>query len=196
MRLFKDDFGYNDLSVHTYGDLSEKEFEGAHPLTIFEDNEGCIALSKNPVSHRRSKHIDIRYHWIRERVRAGELKLAKIDTKLNTADIFTKPTCRKTFTFLRDKLMGTREELEPQGTASRVSPDETEAQPVHECMRCMVCGEVGHIESDCPMYKRPDELDERLDPSLRRGHSVPSLGQGTSEHPKGQPVESKRQDDC
>ena len=110
-RLYKEDFHYQDLSVPTYGDLSEREFEGAQPLTLFEDNQGTIALSRNPVSHRRSKHIDIRYHWIRERVQNGELKLSKIDTKLNTADIFTKATCRATFVFLRNKLMCEREDV-------------------------------------------------------------------------------------
>jgi len=108
-RLYMEDFGYKDLSIVTYGDLSEKEFEGGKPLTIFEDNAGCIALSRNPVQHKRSKHISIRWHWIRERVQSGELKLAKIDTKLNTADIFTKSTDNQTFTFLRDKLMAERE---------------------------------------------------------------------------------------
>ena len=108
-RLYTEDFGYKDLSIVTYGDLSEREFEGAKPLTIFEDNTGCIALSRNPVQHKRSKHISIRYHWIRERVQSGELKLSKIDTKLNTADIFTKSTDNKTFVFLRDKLMAERE---------------------------------------------------------------------------------------
>ena len=104
-RLFKKDFGYDDISIVTYGDLSEKEFHGSKPLTIFEDNQGTIHLSRNPVSHRSSKHIDIRYHFVRERVKDGSLVLKKIDTKLNTADIFTKVTRRVTFQFLRGKLL-------------------------------------------------------------------------------------------
>jgi len=104
-RLYQSDLGYEDVSVITHGDLSEKEYHGAKPLTIFEDNQGCIQLSRNPVSAKTSKHIAIRYHFIRERVMDGTLKLAKIDTKLNTADILTKATRRGTFIFLRDKLL-------------------------------------------------------------------------------------------
>ena len=70
-----------------------------------KNNQGCIQLSRNPVSAKTSKHIAIRYHFIRERVMDGTLKLAKIDTKLNTADILTKATRRGTFIFLRDKLL-------------------------------------------------------------------------------------------
>jgi len=119
MRLFREDLGHDDLSVPTYGDLSEKEFEGSRPLTIFEDNEGCIALSRNPVHLKRSKHIDIRYHWMREKIQSGELKLSKIDTALNTADIFTKATSNKTFIFLRDKLMSQREIAKGKGATNK-----------------------------------------------------------------------------
>ena len=37
-------------------------------LKVFEDNQGAIALSKNPKFHKRTKHIDIRYHFVREKV--------------------------------------------------------------------------------------------------------------------------------
>ena len=129
-RLYREDFGYKDLSIATYGDLSEREFEGAKPLTIFEDNTGCIALSRNPVQHKRSKHISIRYHWIRERVQSGELKLAKIDTKLNTADIFTKATDNTTFVFLRNKLMAVREivPIRTESTAALMNGEEKEQE--------------------------------------------------------------------
>ena len=108
------DFGYEDLSIVTRGDLSEKEYQGAKPLTIFEDNQGAIHLSRNPVSHKRSKHIEIRYHFIRERVQDGTLKLTKIPTELNTADICTKPCKKKTFEFLRNKLLRVQEKAAPR----------------------------------------------------------------------------------
>ena len=60
-RLYQSDLGYEDVSVITHGDLSEKEYHGAKPLTIFEDNQGCIQLSRNPVSAKTSKHIDSGY---------------------------------------------------------------------------------------------------------------------------------------
>ena len=74
------------------------------------DSTGAICLSKNPVRHGSSKHIELRYHWIRDQVRNGTLKLSKIDTKLNTADIFTKATRKSTFIFLRGKMLFPREE--------------------------------------------------------------------------------------
>ena len=85
--------------------LTEKEYEGAKPLTVFEDNIGCISLSKNPVSHRSSKHIQIRYHFVREKVQDGSLKLVFIPSSENLADIFTKATRRNAYLYLRDKMM-------------------------------------------------------------------------------------------
>ena len=137
----------------TYGDLSESEFEGAQPLTIFEDNQGTIDLSRKPGAlHKRSKHISIRYHWIRERIASGELKLSKIDTSLNTADIFTKATSNQTFIFLRDKLLHPRETVERKESANIADQDH-----VMGPTRCLICGKEGHLEPDCPIYKRPDE---------------------------------------
>ena len=57
---------------------------------IFEDNQGCIALSANPVFHKRTKHIDIRYHFIRERVASGEVELRYVPTAEQLADLLTK----------------------------------------------------------------------------------------------------------
>ena len=154
-RLFRQDLGHEDLSVTTYGDLSEKEFRGAKPLTIFEDNAGCIALSRNPVAHKRSKHIDIRYFWLRDKVRDGLLKLAKIDTKLNTADLHTKATKRAIFLFLRAKIMRLRET--PVNAPRQIMLGElVDESPA----RCAVCGGDGHLESGCPLLFRPDELEE------------------------------------
>jgi hypothetical protein len=104
-RLYKEDFGYKDIGIITHGNLSEKEFSGSKPMVLFEDNIGTIHLSRNTVRRRSSKHISIRYNFVRERVADGSLVLKKIDTRLNTADIFTKVTKRAVFTFLRGKLL-------------------------------------------------------------------------------------------
>ena len=115
-RLYSEDFGYNDLSLVTKGDLSESEYAGKQPMTVFEDNQSCIYLSRNPTSHKTSKHIAIRYHFTRELVQQGIIKLVKIDTKLNLADILTKPCSKATFTFLRDRLMSPHEEVPDIGS--------------------------------------------------------------------------------
>jgi hypothetical protein len=62
--------------------------EGA--VTIGEDNQGCIAISANPISNSRSKHIDIRHHVIRDLVKAGTIKLTYCPTDKMVADILTK----------------------------------------------------------------------------------------------------------
>jgi hypothetical protein len=54
------------------------------------DNQSCIKLSKNPVFHDRSKHIDIRYHFIQDCVQRGAVRLDYIQTDEQMADIFTK----------------------------------------------------------------------------------------------------------
>nr|GEW73045.1 RNA-directed DNA polymerase, eukaryota [Tanacetum cinerariifolium] len=54
------------------------------------DNQSAIHLSRNAMFHERTKHINVRYHFIREIVKSKEIKVAKISTKDNAADVFTK----------------------------------------------------------------------------------------------------------
>jgi len=61
------------------------------------DNQGAIALTKNPEYHARTKHIDIQYHFIRQHVEAGAIQLTYCPTYKMTADIFTKPLPRPQF---------------------------------------------------------------------------------------------------
>ena len=63
-------------------------------VLIHVDNQGTINLAKNPVNHQRSKHIDIKYHFIRSEIQAGTVKLEYIPTEDNIADIFTKPATK------------------------------------------------------------------------------------------------------
>mmetsp|Transcript_5436 Transcript_5436/g.6857 ORF Transcript_5436/g.6857 Transcript_5436/m.6857 type:complete len:155 (+) Transcript_5436:92-556(+) len=50
------------------------------PISIYEDNNSCILLAEHPVFHQRTKHIDIRYHFIREHIIQNKVKLCQIDT--------------------------------------------------------------------------------------------------------------------
>ncbi|BAT98199.1 hypothetical protein VIGAN_09183800, partial [Vigna angularis var. angularis] len=52
--------------------------------------QSTIHLTKNPMFHSRSKHIDVRYHWIREALDEKKLKIEKIHTDLNWSDMMTK----------------------------------------------------------------------------------------------------------
>ena len=61
------------------------------PTVLFEDNNSCIALTKNPLHHKRTKHIDVYYHYTRQMVEEGVVVLEKISTEDQVADMLTKP---------------------------------------------------------------------------------------------------------
>jgi methyl coenzyme M reductase subunit D len=60
------------------------------PIVIYEDNSGCMALTKNPANHSRTKHIHVKYHYLRQQVEIGEIQLVQCKTNDMTADILTK----------------------------------------------------------------------------------------------------------
>ena len=67
------------------------------PTLIYEDNQGTIALAENPEFHRRTKHIDIRYHWIRDAIGRKLITLEHISTREQAADGLTKALTVKAF---------------------------------------------------------------------------------------------------
>ena len=68
------------------------------------DNQICIKMTENPVFHDRSKHISIKYHYIRDMVEKGVVNLQYVATEEQTADIFTKSLARTKFEHFRGKL--------------------------------------------------------------------------------------------
>jgi len=60
------------------------------PIAIYCDNINSILLANNPVYHARTKHIEVHYHFIREKVLAKEIDLIHVSTKDQVVDIFTK----------------------------------------------------------------------------------------------------------
>lgn len=72
------------------------------PVTIFEDNQGAIALSKNPVCRQRCKHVDIRYHFIRSALSDGKISIEYCPTADMAADVLTKPVTK----FKNEKFLG------------------------------------------------------------------------------------------
>jgi hypothetical protein len=68
------------------------------------DNESAIRMVDNPIEHSHTKHIAIRYHFLRDHQQWGYIEIAYVSTKEQLADIFTKPLDEKTFTRLRNEL--------------------------------------------------------------------------------------------
>ncbi|GJT52443.1 hypothetical protein Tco_0978600 [Tanacetum coccineum] len=73
-------------------------------IPLYFDNKSVIALCCNNVQHSKSKHIDIRYHFIKEQVENGVVELYFVRTEYQLADIFTKALARERFEFLLSRL--------------------------------------------------------------------------------------------
>lgn len=64
----------------------------------------AINLSKNPVLHSKAKHIEVRYHFLRDHVNNGDIIIDHVRTEAQVADIFTKALYQATYENLRSKL--------------------------------------------------------------------------------------------
>jgi hypothetical protein len=73
-------------------------------IPLLCDNESAIKLANNPMQHSRTKHIDIRHHFLRDHEAKGDIELCHVNTKNQLADIFTKPLDETRFCFLKSEL--------------------------------------------------------------------------------------------
>lgn len=82
-------------------DMNEKQ---AYPTTLMCDNKSAILIARNPILHGRTKHIDTRYHFIRDLIKDGTINIIHCSTLDQVADVFTKglPNCK--FEVLRNML--------------------------------------------------------------------------------------------
>jgi hypothetical protein len=83
-----------------------KAFEIRTHSKVFEDNNGCLILASCPRLTPRSKHIAVKYHFFRQHVQKGDLRIYKINTEEQKADIFTKGLVRAVFERIRKLVMG------------------------------------------------------------------------------------------
>jgi bifunctional DNase/RNase len=65
--------------------------DSKRPLPILVDNSAALAFAHATTSQKRTKHIAIRHHFVRERIANGDVSVHKVHTLVNLADIFTKP---------------------------------------------------------------------------------------------------------
>jgi hypothetical protein len=72
------------------------------PLLCYNENAICIA--DNPVEHSRTKHIDIRYHFLRDHQQKRDIEIAYVSIHNQLVDIFNKPMYEKTFSKLKNEL--------------------------------------------------------------------------------------------
>ena len=84
-------------------------------IMILCDNQSCIKMTENPMFHAKLKHIEIRYHYIRDMVQRGAIKLQYVSTDEQVADVLTKPLSRIKFEHFRDKLGVVRKDLPRKG---------------------------------------------------------------------------------
>ena len=77
--------------VYLRGLIEECGAKQVGPTTLFVDSQAAMKAAANPIVSQRSKHIDIRYHYIREQLQAGVVKLEYVSTDDMTADCLTKP---------------------------------------------------------------------------------------------------------
>ena len=83
-------------------DITHQQQQG---LTIYADNQAAISIANSNTSNSRTKHIDIKYHFIREAIERGDIKTLHVPSKQMLADILTKPAPREHFVTLRNTIL-------------------------------------------------------------------------------------------
>ncbi|KAJ9535546.1 hypothetical protein OSB04_un001319 [Centaurea solstitialis] len=119
-------------------------------IPIYCDSNSAIAISCNPVQHTKTKHIDIRYHFIKDHVEKGTIELYFVNTEFQLADLFTKALDEKRFNFLITKLGFGGRGTEKYGKRRE---NEKNAQGQHR----------RHLAiAKCPIWRRQVRLKWRL----------------------------------
>ena len=84
--------------------LNEMKEDITELVTLYYDNTSAINISKNPMMHTNTKHIGIKYHYVRELVQDKEVKMEYVHTKEQIANIFAKALSNNAHEYLRGKL--------------------------------------------------------------------------------------------
>ena len=73
-------------------------------ICIYCDNQGCVKLAENSVFHDKSKHVEIKYHYIQDMVQRGEVNLLYVAMNEQIIDVLTKPLARVKFEYFKERL--------------------------------------------------------------------------------------------
>jgi hypothetical protein len=85
------------MAIHLRELLTELGIKITGPTSLYEDNAAAISISEDSNSHHKTMHFALKFYWVREQVMEGTIKLIKIATADQEADILTKPMLRTTF---------------------------------------------------------------------------------------------------
>lgn len=97
-------FFLSSIEPVCYQTLKDIKVQYENLIPKIYDNTSTINISKNLVMHSRTKHIPIKYHFLREQVLEQQVKLEYVATKEKVADIFNKPLLKENFKYLKEKL--------------------------------------------------------------------------------------------
>jgi len=86
--------------------LTELGYQPSAPTILYEDNQSTICMINNDSNSQRTKHIDVRYNYVREKVATGDIQMKYCPTEDMISDILTKPLAPKQFLHLRPRLLG------------------------------------------------------------------------------------------
>nr|GEX93454.1 retrovirus-related Pol polyprotein from transposon TNT 1-94 [Tanacetum cinerariifolium] len=115
-------------------------------IPLYCDNHSAIALCCNNVQHFRSKHIDIRHHFIREQVERGVVELYFVSTDYQLADIFTKALPRQWFEFILSRLDTMTDVTAPTGQAPTMAPPFHSNDLILPCIKWVQTVQTGYLK--------------------------------------------------
>lgn len=86
--------------------LSSLGFKQQHPTVIYQDNQSTILWAKGQRNHARTKHLDVKFHYVMELIHDEEVELDYLNTQDMVADLLTKPLLFESFNSLASKMTG------------------------------------------------------------------------------------------
>ena len=121
--------GSHIRNIINYAHIPRVKFKYA--WTLYEDNRATIDRSQNPIHHQRSKHIHMKYQYVMDSVRNGNVVMEYVKSEDNCADVFTKPVGRNIFKRHLAKISG-RDKIESSQKKVKTSNEDN----ILECPRC------------------------------------------------------------